>query len=206
MNTRERHNLAYALAGLLILAFFAWTLNLIFSVQDRWAESNDVTAMDKDVHALFDPWRNLNRPGNDVLENYEVAVQKRALERYLEEYRQARGRLDTDSHSGLDLGDYFVAMDSAATDMESLARRVLDLAEEREALRSAGAEAARISAAETEAATTMARMDQAFQSGLAAISDMDACSISDCAISMQRDARASAAFTSSSSWCSSVRH
>jgi len=173
MNTRERHNLAYALAGLLILAFFAWTLNLIFSVQDRWAESNDVTAMDKDVHALFDPWRNLNRPGNDVLENYEVAVQKRALERYLEEYRQARGRLDTDSHSGLDLGDYFVAMDSAATDMESLARRVLDLAEEREALRSAGAEAARISAAETEAATTMARMDQAFQSGLAAISDMD---------------------------------
>ena len=80
-----RHNLAYGLAGLFILAFFVWTINLVFSIQNNWAESNDVTAMDKDVHALFDPWRNLNRPGNDVLENYEVAIQKRALERYLQE-------------------------------------------------------------------------------------------------------------------------
>ena len=78
MIKNERHNLAYALAGLFILAFFVWTFNLLFSVQSNWAESNEVTAMDKDVHALFDPWRNLNRPGNDVLENYAVAAQKRA--------------------------------------------------------------------------------------------------------------------------------
>ena len=95
MKIQERHNLAYGVAGLLILAFSVWTFNLLFSIQNNWAESNDVTAMDKDVHALFDPWRNLNRPGNDVLENYEVAVQQRALGRYLQEYRQARSRLDT---------------------------------------------------------------------------------------------------------------
>jgi PAS domain S-box-containing protein len=173
MIQQERHNLAYGVAGLLILAFFVWTFNLLFSIQNNWAESNDVTAMDKDVHALFDPWRNLNRPGNDVLENYEVAAQQRALGRYLQEYRLARSRLETHGRSQVDLSDYYRGMDAAAVEAESLARRVLDLAEERESLRLAGADPAQISAAETEAATTMARMDQAFQSGLEIIAGMD---------------------------------
>ncbi|HSN51858.1 MAG TPA: PAS domain S-box protein [Woeseiaceae bacterium] len=169
----ERHNLAYALAGLLILAFFAWTFNLLYGIRSHWAESNDVTALDKDVHALFDPWRNLNRPGNDVLANYEVDAQVRALGRYLQEYRQARGRLDMHSESTLDLGDYYHGMDTAAREVETLAWRVLELAKEREALRLAGAAPTLVSAAETEAATTMARMDQAFQSGLEVLSAMD---------------------------------
>ena len=173
MEKRERHKFAYGIAGLLILAFFVWTFNLLLSVQSNWAESNDVTAMDKDVHALFDPWRNLNRPGNDVLENYEVAAQKKALGRYLQEYRQARGRLDMHGRSKVDLGDYYRDMDAAAQQAETLANRVLELAEQRESLRLAGAAPALISAAETEAATTMARMDQAFQSGLDIIAGMD---------------------------------
>ena len=173
MIAKERHNLAYGLAGLLILAFFVWTFNLLFSIQNNWAESNDVTAMDKDVHALFDPWRNLNRPGNDVLENYEVAVHKKELRRYLQEYRQARSRLDTHDRARVDLGNYYRDMDAAALEVETLARRVLELAAERESLRLADADAAMISAAETEAATTMARMDQAFQSGLETIAGMD---------------------------------
>ena len=173
MIKNERHNLAYALAGLLILAFFVWTFNVVFSIQSNWAESNDVTAMDKDVHALFDPWRNLNRPGNDVLENYEVDAQITMLGRHLQEYRQARGRLDMHGSSRLDLGKFYSGMDAAALEVETLARRVLELAQQREALRRAGAEPALVSAAETEAATTMARMDQAFQSGLEVISAMD---------------------------------
>jgi PAS domain S-box-containing protein len=173
MKKQERHSLAYGVAGLLILAFSVWTFNLLFTIQSNWAESNDVTAMDKDVHALFDPWRNLNRPGNDVLENYEVAAQKRALKRYLQEYRQARSRLDTHSRSEVDLGTYYGGMDAAAEEVETLARRVLELAEERESLRLETADPALISAAETEAATTMARMDQAFQSGLDVIAGMD---------------------------------
>ena len=173
MKKQERHNLAYWVAGLLILAFSVWTFNLLFSIKSNWAESNDVTAMDKDVHALFDPWRDLNRPGNDVLENYEVAAQKRALRRYLQEYRQARSRLDMHGRSQVDLGTYYLGMDTAAEEVETLARRVLELAEERESLRLAAADAALISAAETEAATTMARMDQAFQSGLDVIAGMD---------------------------------
>ena len=168
-----RHNLAYGLAGLLILAFFVWTFNVLYGIQSHWSESNDVTAMDKDVHALFDPWRDLNRPGNDVLANYAVDAQVTALGRYLQEYRQARGRLDMHRQSTLDLGDYYRRMDAAAQEVETLAWRVLQLAEERETLRLAGADPARISAAETEAATTMARMDQAFQSGLEVISAMD---------------------------------
>ena len=173
MIRNERHNLAYALAGLFILAFFVWTFNLLFSIQSNWAESNEVTAMDKDVHALFDPWRNLNRPGNDVLENYEVDAQVTMLGRYLQEYRHARGRLDVHSRSQVDLGEFYAGMDAAALEMETLARRVLDLAEQREALRLGGADPALISAAETEAATTMARMDQAFQSGLETIAGID---------------------------------
>ena len=173
MIKNERHNLAYALAGLLILAFFVWTFNLLYGIQSHWAESNDVTAMDKDVHALFDPWRNLNRPGNDVLEDYEVDAQVKALGRYLQDYREARGRLDMHRQSTLDLGDYYRDMDAAAQQVETLAWRVLDLAAERETLRLQGADPTRISTAETEAATTMARMDQAFQSGLEVISAMD---------------------------------
>ncbi len=173
MEKKERHKLAYWIAGLLILTFFVWTFNLLLSVQSNWAESNDVTAMDKDVHALFDPWRNLNRPGNDVLENYAVAAQKKALGRYLQEYRQARGRLDMHGRAKVDLSDYYRDMDAAAQQAETLASRVLELAEERESLRIAGADAALISAAETEAATTMARMDQAFQAGLDIIAGMD---------------------------------
>ncbi|HSM32011.1 MAG TPA: PAS domain S-box protein [Woeseiaceae bacterium] len=173
MIAKERHNLAYGVAGLLILAFFVWTFNLLFSIQNNWAESNDVTAMDKDVHALFDQWRNLNRPGNDVLENYEVAVQKKALTRYLQEYRQARSLLEFHDKARVDLSEYYRDMDAAALEVETLARRVLDLAEERESLRLAGADAVMISAAETEAATTMARMDQAFQSGLDTIASID---------------------------------
>ena len=128
MIKNERHNLAYALAGLLILAFFVWTFNLLFGIQSHWAESNEVTAMDKDVHALFDPWRNLNRPGNDVLENYEVEPQVKALGRYLQEYRQARGRLDVHEQSKLGLVHYYRDMDSAAEEVEALAWRVLNLA------------------------------------------------------------------------------
>ena len=173
MKKQERHNLAYGVAGLLILAFFVWTFNLVFDIQDNWAESNDVTAMDKDVHALFDQWRNLNRPGNDVLENYAVDAQVRALGRYLEDYRQARGRLDMHGRSQVDLTGFLRDMDEAAEQADSLARRVLDLAAERESLRLAGADPALISAAETEAATTMARMDQAFQSGLDITAQMD---------------------------------
>ena len=168
-----RHNLAYILAGLLVLAFFVWTFNLLYGIQGQWAESNDVTAMDKDVHALFDPWRDLSRPGNDVLENYEVDAQARALGRYLQEYRQARGRLDVHERSALDLRSHYRDMDAAAEDVETLARRVLALARERETLRLSGADPVLISAAETEAATTMARMDQAFQSGLETIAAMD---------------------------------
>ncbi|MDH3756697.1 MAG: PAS domain S-box protein [Gammaproteobacteria bacterium] len=173
MIKQERHTLAYGVAGLLILTFFVWTFNLLFGIQNHWAESNSVTAMDKDVHALFDPWRNLNRPGNDVLENYEVAAQQQALGRHLQEYRQARGRLDMHSRSQVDLSDYYRDMDAVALEVETLARRVLDLAEERESLRLAAADPAQISAAETEAATTMAQMDQAFQSGLEIIAGMD---------------------------------
>lgn len=173
MKKKGRHNLAYGLAGLFILAFFAWTLNLLFTIQNNWAESNDVTAMDKDVHALFDPWRNLGRPGNDVLENYEVDEQVRALGRYLTEYRQSRGRLDMHARSEVDMTGFFSDMDAAAEQVESLAGRVLELAAERERLRLAGADPASISVTETEAATTMARMDQAFQAGLAIIARMD---------------------------------
>jgi PAS domain S-box-containing protein len=173
MKEQERHNLAYGVAGLLILAFFVWTFNLVVDIQNNWAESNDVTATDKDVHALFDPWRNLNRPGNDVLENYEVDAQVRALGRYLKEYRQARGQLDLHARSPGDLTAFLPGMDEAAEQADALARRVLDLAAERESLRAAGADPALISAAETEAATTMARTDQAFQSGLDIIARMD---------------------------------
>jgi len=64
-------------------------------------------------------------------------------------------------------------MDEAAVTAEALASRVLRLAAEREDLRLSGATPGLIRQVETEAATTMARMDQAFQSGLDLIVKID---------------------------------
>jgi PAS domain S-box-containing protein len=173
MKTAEGHSLAYGISWLFILAFFAWTVNLLLNVQNDWAQSNEITRIDQDVHALFNPWRNLNRPGNDVLENYEVDANKAALEQYLQEYRVARAAMDVHGDAELSVSDFNAGMDESAAQAEQLARRVLELAGEREALRLSGAEPDEIRAVETEAATTMARMDQAFQSGMDLIAAMD---------------------------------
>jgi PAS domain S-box-containing protein len=173
MKTTEGHSLAYGVSWLFILAFFAWTVNLLFNVQNDWAQSNEITRIDQDVHGLFNPWRNLNRPGNDVLENYEVSVQQVALERYLQEYAVARAAVDAHDNSELAVDEFKAGMDESAATAERLARRVLELAGERETLRLSGAEPNAILAVETEAATTMARMDQAFQAGLDLIASMD---------------------------------
>jgi len=172
MNIRKRHNLEYLAAWLLILAFSVWTINLLFNVQNDWAQSNEITRVDQDVHGLLDPWRNLNRPGNDVLENYEVDTQNKALARYLVEYSKARARLEAHRATQVPMVDFYAGMDEAAVEAEGLASRVLRLAAEREALRLSGAAPNSIRLVETEAATTMARMDQAFQSGLDLIVEM----------------------------------
>ena len=170
---KDGQSLAYGIAWLFILAFFAWTANLLLNVQDHWAQSNEITRIDQDVHAMFNPWRNLNRPGNDVLENYEVRAQQQALEGYLREYAAARAAMDAHDETKLAVHEFKRSMDVSARTAEQLAWRVLGLAGEREALRLAGAAPDAIRAVETEAATTMARMDQAFQSGLDQIAAMD---------------------------------
>jgi len=173
MNIRKRHNLEYVAAWLLILAFSVWTINLLFNVQNDWAQSNEITRVDQDVHGLLDPWRNLNRPGNDVLENYEVDAQNQALERYLGEYSEVRVRLEAHRATHVLMSDFLAGMDEAAAAAEALASRVLQLATEREGLRLADAAPDSIRLMETEAATTMARMDQVFQGGLDLIVKMD---------------------------------
>ena len=75
--------------------------------------------MDKDVHALFDPWRNLNRPGNNVLENYEVTVHTEGTPALPSGNRQARSRLDTHDRARVDLGNSSRDMDAAALEVES---------------------------------------------------------------------------------------
>ena len=174
MTIKRRHSLAYGASWLLILAFFAWTVDLLLNIQNDWAQSNEVAHVDRDVHALFNPWRNLNRPGNDVLENYEVDAQVQALAHYLDEYAQARARMDVHLSTTIPIAEFNAGIDDAAAIAEALASRVLQLAAEREALRLSGAAPEAIRNVETEAATTMARMDQAFQTGLALLADMDA--------------------------------
>jgi len=173
MKKQKRHNLVYVAAWLLILAFFAWTANLLLNVQSDWAQSNEVTRIDRDVHGLLAPWRNLNRPGNDVLENYEVERQTRAFKRYLGEYAAARTALEAHRTAEVPMTEFYVGMDEIAATVETLASRVLQLAGAREGLRLSGAGLDSIRQAETEAATTMARMDQGFQVGMDLIVSMD---------------------------------
>ncbi|MEO2177732.1 MAG: PAS domain S-box protein [bacterium] len=169
----KHHNLRYFAAWLFILVFFSWTVNLLFNVQNDWGRSNKITRVNQDLHGLFNSWRNLNRPGNDVLENYDVDTQSSALAVYLKEYSEARSRLQMHHATTVEMVNFYAHMDETSEVAEMLANRVLQLAAEREALRLSGAAGDSIRQVETEAATTMARMDQAFQTGLDLIGEYE---------------------------------
>jgi len=130
------------------------------------AETARLHQLGLDLDSLAGAWRDLNRPGNDVLENYEVEEQREALGLYQQRYDTIHAALQQSVQDDSALAPLIFSLEPLRDTVVDLAKQVLVLSGQREALRQAQAQPESISEKETAAASTMARMDQTFQDGL----------------------------------------
>ncbi|MEZ5543453.1 MAG: PAS domain S-box protein [Pseudomonadota bacterium] len=157
---------AYILAWMTILAFVAWSGNLLMEIQTNWEDTNEIHAWHDDLDILRLTLQNLNRPGNDVLEHYYVERNRQALARYTRDYEQSLTAVERWSVSDSELQPLVNSLKREQAGLMRYANEILVQAEQREQLRTGGAEQEAIREKETTAATAMARMDQAFQNCL----------------------------------------
>ena len=156
----------YVVAWVVIIGFVLWSGNLLLQIQSIGAETSGLHQMSLQLDTLVGAWRDLNRPGNDVLENYETEEQRTALDIYQRRYDATLAAVRQQMQDDNTLAPLVASLGPARDTLVELAGDVLELSRQREALRLAQARAELISAKETAAANAMARMDQAFQSGL----------------------------------------
>ena len=158
--------LLYIAAWVAILGFLVWSGNLLVNIQSMGAETAELHQLSLDLESLVGAWRDLNRPGNDVLENYEVAQQRYALDLYKQRYDTIHAALQQRVQDDPVLLPLIVGLEPTRNTLVDLAEQVLALSGQRETLRLAQAQAGLISEKETAAASAMARMDQTSQDGL----------------------------------------
>jgi PAS domain S-box-containing protein len=156
----------YVIAWLTIILFLGWSGNLLLTIQDYWAQTSELHSRNKNIDSLTNAFRNLGRPGNDVLENYEVARNHAAFEEYTNRYLIARDVVLGWLGDEEELAPYIRELDHEQTVLSGQAREILELARQRERLLQAGAAHELVHAKESEAVTTMAQMDQSLQKGL----------------------------------------
>ena len=68
----------YVIAWLAIALFLGWSGNLLLMIQSHWTETNRLHRLHDDIENLAMALGDISRPGNDVLENYEVARNRAA--------------------------------------------------------------------------------------------------------------------------------
>ena len=158
--------LLYVAAWLVIIGFLVWSGNLLVKIQTMGSETGELHQLSLDLDYLAGAWRDLNRPGNDVLENYEVEEQRNALAIYRQRYDAIHAALQQRVLGDNALAPLITGLEPTRDTLVDLAEQVLALTEQREALRLSQAQAELISEKETAAASAMARMDQTFQDGL----------------------------------------
>jgi two-component system sensor kinase FixL len=156
----------YPGAWLVIILFLGWSGNLLVNIQTLWSDASDLHKLSGNFDDLVDSWRDLNRPGNDVLEKYEVAKQRAAFDVYLENFEMACNAVSQRIRGNQILTLFLDALERERGTLTGLARDIFNLTEQRESLRLSGAAEESIREKETEAANRMAIMDQTFQDGL----------------------------------------
>ena len=156
----------YPGAWLVIILFLGWSGNLLVNIQTLWSDASDLHKLSGNFDGLVDSWRDLNRPGNDVLEKYEVAKQRAAFDIYLENFEIACDAVSQRIRGNQTLTLFLDALERERGTLTGLAQDIFNLTEQRESLRLSGAPEESIREKETEAANRMAVMDQTFQDGL----------------------------------------
>jgi PAS domain S-box-containing protein len=156
----------YIAAWVIIIGFLVWSGNLLLKIQSMGSETAKLHQLGLDLDSLAGAWRDLNRPGNDVLENYEIEEQRDALGLYKQRYEAIHAALQQRVQEDAALAPLISGLEPIRDTLVDLAGQVLFLSEQREALRLSKAQSELISEKETAAASTMAHMDQAFQDGL----------------------------------------
>ena len=156
----------YPAAWLVIVLFLGWSGNLLLNIEAIWSEARDLHKLNIRFDTLVETWRDLSRPGNDVLENYEVAKQRAAFTVYEENFQIAHEVVWDWTRGNSTLVPYLEALERQRVTLTGLAEEIFDLTDERELLRISGAPEELIREKETEAAKRMAVMDQSFQDGL----------------------------------------
>jgi PAS domain S-box-containing protein len=156
----------YILAWLMIAVFLGWSGNLLWTIQTQWTATNKLHVWRNELEMLDNALRDLSRPGNDVLENYEVMRNRAAFDEYMRRYLAARDTVSEWAGYDRELSPFIQELEREQTALSGQAMEILVLAGERETLRLAGAAPELVRSKETEAAARMARMDQAFQNGL----------------------------------------
>jgi len=156
----------YPAAWLMIILFLGWSGNLLLNIETIWSEASDLHKLSSNFDNLVETWRNLNRPGNDVLENYEVDKQRAAFKVYEEKFEMASAVVRDWTYGNRTLTPFLEALEVERGTLTVLAQEIFDLTDQRESLRLSRAPEEEIREKETEAAKRMAIMDQRFQDGL----------------------------------------
>ena len=156
----------YPAAWLVLALFLGWSGNLLLNIEAIWSEARDLHKLNTRFDTLVETWRDLSRPGNDVLENYEVAKQRAAFTVYEENFQIAHEVVWEWTRGNPTLIPYLEALERQRVTLTGLAQEIFDLTDERELLRLSEAPEELIREKETEAAKRMAVMDQSFQNGL----------------------------------------
>ncbi|MGD2074395.1 MAG: hypothetical protein PVG38_05670, partial [Gammaproteobacteria bacterium] len=149
--------LLYVAAWVVILGFLVWSANLLLRIQSIGSETAELHELGLHLDSLAGAWRDLNRPGNDVLENYEVDKQRAAFGFYSHRYEAIHDHLQRRLQNDPVLRQFVVDLRPIGGTLVDFAEAIFQLAEEREGLRLAQAQAELISEKETAAATAMAR-------------------------------------------------
>ncbi|MEA2080859.1 MAG: PAS domain S-box protein [Pseudomonadota bacterium] len=158
--------LLYVAAWMVIIGFLVWSGSLLVKIQSMGAETTELHQLGLHLDSLAIAWRDLSRPGNDVLENYEVEEQRAAFGFYKRRYDAIQAAVQQRVQGDNTLAPIITGMQPTRDTLVDFAKQIFDLSEQREALRLAQAQTELISEKETAAATAMARMDQTFQNGL----------------------------------------
>jgi PAS domain S-box-containing protein len=161
--------LLYVAAWVVIIGFLVWSANLLIQIQSMGSKTAELHQLDLYLDSLAGAWLDLNRPGNDVLENYEVEEQRTLFGLYKQRYVSIQDAVQQQLQGDNTLVALITGLQPVRDTFVDLAEQVFNLTEQREALRLAQAQAELISEKETAAATAMARMDQTFQNGLGVI-------------------------------------